>query len=78
VRLTPGGDVDCVVAVAASQVTSCTFGDPDLTALYITTAAGGLSPAGLRAEPHAGGLFRVDPDVGGAAARHLPGVDAGQ
>jgi len=42
-------------------VSSCAFGGPDMSDLYITTAARGLSPEQLENEPHAGGLFRCRP-----------------
>jgi sugar lactone lactonase YvrE len=58
-RYAPDGALMAVVSVAASQVTSCTFGGPDLSDLYITTAARDVD------EPHAGGLFRVRPGVRG-------------
>jgi sugar lactone lactonase YvrE len=41
-RYTPDGRLDTVVRVGAKEVTSCTFGGPDLSTLFITTAKGGL------------------------------------
>lgn len=41
-----------------TQVTSCAFGGADLTDLYVTTAAAGLSPADLADQPLAGAVFR--------------------
>lgn len=46
-----------------TQVTSCAFGGPGLTDLYVTTAAAGLSPAELADQPLAGAVFRFA-DVG--------------
>ena len=37
-RITPRGDVDRIVPLPVTQVSSCTFGDDDLRTLYITTA----------------------------------------
>ncbi len=51
--------------VPASQVTSCTFGGPDLDRLYITTARVGLRSTDLAAQPHAGGLFCAEVGVTG-------------
>jgi sugar lactone lactonase YvrE len=64
-RIAPDGSVDAVVTVPAAQVTSCTFGGPDLRDLYITTAATGLAGDALRGQPTAGGLFHVRPGVPG-------------
>lgn len=55
-RYAPDGALDMVVDVAASQVSACTFGGPDLDTLYITTSRTGL-PVG--AEPAAGAVFAV-------------------
>ncbi|WP_018924592.1 SMP-30/gluconolactonase/LRE family protein [Salsuginibacillus kocurii] len=53
------------INLPVSKVTSCTFGGPEMTDLYITTASTGLSEAELRDEPLAGGLFHVELDVPG-------------
>jgi sugar lactone lactonase YvrE len=53
------------VAVPARQVTSCTFGGPDLRTLFITTARIGLKDEALAAQPHAGGIFSVALDTPG-------------
>lgn len=47
------------VDLPVSQVSSCTFGGPDLGDLYVTSAREGFSAADELREPHAGGLFRV-------------------
>ncbi len=60
------------IPVPASHVSSCAFGGPGLGDLYITTARAGLSDA-LRAEPHAGGLFRARPGVRGVPAFEFAG-----
>jgi len=56
-RYSPEGRLTAVVEVPATHTTKAAFGGPDLTSLYITTAAG--------SEPHAGGLFVVEPGVAG-------------
>jgi len=48
------------VHVAAERVSSCCFGGPDFSQLYITTARSGLDQEGLDNQPLAGGLFRVE------------------
>jgi sugar lactone lactonase YvrE len=61
-RYTAEGALDRVVHVAASQVTGCAFGGPDLGDLYITTSP--LDPG--RAGQTVGSLFRARPGVCGA------------
>ena len=75
VALWSGGKVVCLdaatgspraeILLPVSQITSCTFGGPDLATLYITTAAQGLTPAQLATEPLAGALFTARPGVTG-------------
>jgi D-xylonolactonase len=67
------GNVTATVNLPCSQVTSCAFGGPDLTTLYITTAATGLSQQQLEREPLAGGLFAVDIGIAGVAANKFGG-----
>jgi sugar lactone lactonase YvrE len=67
-RYAPDGRLDTIVRVPAGLVTSCTFGGPDGSTLYITTARVGLTAEALLIEPHAGGLFVVEPGVTGPAA----------
>ncbi|SDI56505.1 SMP-30/gluconolactonase/LRE family protein [Natribacillus halophilus] len=56
------------IDVPASQVTSCTFGGPDLKTLYITTARKNLTATDLEKEPLAGGLFAYETNVRGLPA----------
>lgn len=51
------GTIIETIAVNAPHVTSCTFGGPDLTTLFITTARAGLSADQLEANPRSGDLF---------------------
>lgn len=51
------------IHLPVAKVTSCTFGGPTLTDLYITTARVDLSESELREQPLAGSLF-VWPDCG--------------
>lgn len=64
-RYTPQGELDDVIAFPVSEVTSCAFGGSDLGDLYVTTGSLGLQPAELRAQPGAGGVFRLRPGVAG-------------
>jgi sugar lactone lactonase YvrE len=73
-RIDPAdGRVDRVIEVPASQVTSCVFGGADLRDLYITTAAIGLSPDALAAQPLAGSMFRCRPGVQGTPTESYRG-----
>lgn len=67
-RYGPDGHLDTIVRVPAGQVTSCAFGGPDGSTLFITTARVGLTPEALRHEPFAGGIFVVEPGITGPAA----------
>lgn len=51
------GEILGRVSVGAKNVTSCTFGGPSLTDLYITTARDNTSDEELAGLPYAGGLF---------------------
>lgn len=72
-RYSPGGELDVIVPVPASQTTKCAFGGPDLKDLYITTARGGLDAAARAEQPHAGGLFRVRPGPCGKPVNRFTG-----
>lgn len=74
-RYTPQGRLDRVVEVPGGFVTSCAFGGPELTTLFITTARGGLSEAQLRTQPHAGALFALDVGVAGRGYTPFGGPD---
>jgi sugar lactone lactonase YvrE len=67
------GRVLARVELPASQITSCAFGGPDLSTLYITSAKGGLSPDALAREPLAGGVFAVETDARGMPAPGFSG-----
>lgn len=64
-RYAPDGRLDRIVKLPVSLVTSCAFGGPDLTDLYITTGTLTLTEEQLREQPEAGGLFRHRPGVAG-------------
>ena len=64
-RYTPDGQLDTVVSLPVSQVTSAAFGGADLATLYITTARENFTPADLRAQPQAGNIFACSPGVTG-------------
>ena len=64
-RTMPDGHIDRVVELPCSWPTSCTFGGPDLTTLYVTSARFTMSAEHLSANPQEGGLFAFDPGVPG-------------
>jgi len=68
-RYTPEGRLDREVMLPVSQPTMCAFAGPELEELYVTSASDKLTEAQRRAEPHAGGLFRLRPGVRGAVRR---------
>jgi D-xylonolactonase len=71
VRYDPTGQVERRVAIPSMQVSSCIFGGPDLSDLYVTTAAnsweGPYAPPGYDFKaPNIGGpLYRVRLDIQG-------------
>jgi sugar lactone lactonase YvrE len=64
-RYAPDGRIERVVWLPVPQVTSCTFGGPDLATLYVTTAAVDLDEATRARAPLAGALFAFQPGVVG-------------
>lgn len=65
VRYAPDGRIDCVVEMPVEQPTSCAFGGPDLSTLYVTSAWDELSEEARAGQPLAGGLFAFEPGVRG-------------
>jgi sugar lactone lactonase YvrE len=60
-RFAPDGTQDAVLQVPVSQPTSCAFGGPGMTDLYVTTARVGLTATELEDQPLAGRLLRLHP-----------------
>jgi sugar lactone lactonase YvrE len=73
IRFAPDGRISGVIEIPARAPTSCAFGGPDMTTLFVTTASIDLGPAGFRqmteAEfedaPWEGGIFAVETGVRG-------------
>ena len=61
VRVAPSGKVDRIIEMPVKNITTCMFGGPDRTTLYVTTAKL-ESPPGDRL---AGGLFAIPTEVAG-------------
>lgn len=72
-RYSPAGQVMQVVPLPVPNVTSCTFGGPNLDTLYITTASAGLSQADRERYPLAGSLFAFQPGVTGLPTPQFTG-----
>ena len=53
------------IYLPARNVSSCTFGGPQLNDLYVTTARKGTAEATLAKYPKTGCLFRIQTDVSG-------------
>ena len=64
-RYAPDGELLAEVRLPVAKVTSCCFGGPSLTDLYVTTRRESLSDAELAEQPLAGALLRLDPGVAG-------------
>jgi sugar lactone lactonase YvrE len=60
-RIAPDGTVAGLIEMPCDNITTCTFGGPDLKTLYITTARGGSSPGSRLA----GSLYAVAMNVPG-------------
>ena len=53
------------VPLPALNVTSCCFGGPQLSDLYVTSASNQMTPQQLKEYPHSGALFRLASGVQG-------------
>ena len=72
-RYTQEGRLLETVELPAQRVTSCAFGGPELSTLYVTTARAGLKEEVLAFQPEAGSLFAFEPEVGGLPAGEWAG-----
>ena len=66
-RYDPSGKKMVELRTPVAKPTSCAFGGPDLTDLYITTARYGLDEAHLKAHPESGDLFVCHTGIRGQA-----------
>lgn len=71
IRIAPDGRIDRVIDLPCSWPTSCSFGGPALNQLFVTSARFTLSPDHIAANPHEGGVFRVDTGYRGAPAHRF-------
>jgi sugar lactone lactonase YvrE len=61
VRVAPDGKIDRIVEMPVRNITTCTFGGPDLKTLYVTTASAEANPG----DRLAGGLYAIETDTRG-------------
>jgi sugar lactone lactonase YvrE len=79
-RYTPDGRLVDELRLPVQYPTSCAFGGPDRSTLFITTASNRLDSAGRAAQPLAGRLLALQPGVTGhegalgVAPQELPGL----
>ena len=66
-RFSPAGEYIATLELPIQKPTSCAFGGPDLSQLYITSASIGLSLYERAEQPCAGDLFMLDTGVTGLA-----------
>ena len=64
-RFSPEGQPELIVPIPTAQVTKPAFGGPDLTTLYVTTAAIGRD---RETDPMAGHVFAVEVGIRGLPA----------
>jgi sugar lactone lactonase YvrE len=69
----PSGALTLVVDFPVAQVTSCAFGGPDLTDLYVTSARYRLTAEQEAREPLAGATFLCRPGATGSPAAPFAG-----
>lgn len=59
-RYAPNGAIDRVIEMPVQRPTSCCFGGPKLSTLYVTSASVRLTPAELNRQPLAGCVFAIE------------------
>lgn len=64
-RYTPTGEIDSVIPMPVPRPTSCCFGGPDLTTLYVTSASIDLTASQLADAPQSGMVFAIETDIKG-------------
>ncbi|OSQ37500.1 SMP-30/gluconolactonase/LRE family protein [Thalassospira mesophila] len=69
IRFDPTGEVDRIIDLPVTNPTSCVFGGPDMTTLFITSAAAGTS--GER--PLEGAVLSIETGIAGAPCHAFAG-----
>ena len=73
IRFRPDGTVDQQIDLPVSRPTSCCFGGPDLTTLYVTSARHGLSDEALARNPSEGAVLAIETGVQGTPSIRFAG-----
>lgn len=71
-KFSPKGGILDVIAMPVPNITSCTFGGPELDTLFITSARYLMSDEDIRKYPLAGSLFSLKPGVRGLLTPTFP------
>ncbi|HLG78336.1 MAG TPA: SMP-30/gluconolactonase/LRE family protein [Ktedonobacteraceae bacterium] len=72
-RYDPDGSLERTILVPAEHPTSCTFGGPNMSELYITTAWNELSEEQRQQAPQNGDLFSLHTTIQGPGRRRFAG-----
>jgi sugar lactone lactonase YvrE len=67
VRVAPDGKIDRIIEMPVRNITTCTFGGPELKTLYVTTAKIEAPPG----DRLAGGLYAIATNVSGQPENHF-------
>jgi sugar lactone lactonase YvrE len=73
IRFKPDGTVDRKIDLPVSQPTSCCFGGPELTMLYVTSARHGLDEAAIAKNPNEGAVLAIETGVKGTPSVRFAG-----
>jgi sugar lactone lactonase YvrE len=73
IRFDPSGKEMMRVMMPVVRPSCCTFGDEDLTTLYITTASVGLSEEEIQKSFYSGDLFSLQTSTSGLPTHHFKG-----
>lgn len=73
IRFAPDGTVDQQIDLPVSQPTSCCFGGPDLTTLYVTSARHGLADETIARNPSEGAVLAIETGVRGTPSIRFAG-----
>lgn len=73
IRFAPDGSVDKKIDLPVTQPTSCCFGGPDLTTLYVTSASHGLDEVARAKNPHEGAVLAIETGVAGTPSVRFAG-----
>jgi sugar lactone lactonase YvrE len=72
-RYAPNGALEAVIPLPVTNPTCPVFGGPDLRTMYVTSARHRLTGEQLAAEPLAGAVLALEPDVAGLPGNRFAG-----